>query len=174
MTNASHPRGRRYPPARRRPVPPAKSPRPAVQAHGFLDCHPRIRQVHQVAILGKTFAESGVDLFFEPPLRLGVLGQQIPGPGQRQRRRFLPGDQKRGDLDSQLLVGHRLTGLFVPRRHQHRQQIGAVGRAATALADHVIDGVPQYRASGLESTVFRPAGRCRRDRATRSSCRYVR
>ena len=44
---------------------------------------------------------------------LPVLRQQIPDPCQRERRRLLTREQEGGHLDAELVVGHRLSGLFV-------------------------------------------------------------
>ena len=157
MTNASHPRGRRNPPSSSS----ASACREKPHAGGyrrmrFVDHHARIRQIREIGVLGRPSVEHGVDLLLEPPLRVRVLRQQIPGPRQRQRRRLLARQQKRRDLDPQLLVGHRLAGLLVARRHQHRQQIGAVRRTLRRRsADDVIDGAAQHGPRRLEPPVPR-------------------
>ena len=122
----------------------------------------------QIGVLGWTSVEHGVDLLLESPLRRWVLREQIPGPGQCQRRRLLTRQQKRRHLNPKLLVGHRLAGFLVARRQQHGKQIAVGRRIVPALADDVIDGSPEYGPRGLELSVLRrwqPIGQSERPEA---------
>ena len=146
MTNASHPRGRRKPPSSSS----ASACREKPHAGGyrrmrFVNDHARVGQAREIGGTRAGVRRAPRRSLPRVAVAPRVLRQQIPRPRQRQRRRLLTGEQKRRDLDAELLVGHRLAGLLVARRHQHGEQVGAVGRGASALADDVIDRAAEHR-----------------------------
>ena len=60
----------------------------------------------------------------------GMLRKQVPRPGQRDRRRFVPGNEEGDHLVAQLLVAHCLARILVTRFHEQREQVPALGGAA--------------------------------------------
>jgi hypothetical protein len=118
-----------------------------VEPHGFGDDGARVRQRGEVLDAGRArrgaAAEDGCELVVQPALDVGVLGEEIPGPGERVRRRLVAGEEERHHLVAELGVAHRrAVGLVrVGREEEHRQQVaagGGVGGAA-ALGDHAVD-----------------------------------
>jgi len=67
--------------------------------------------------------------------RGGMLGQEIPRPGQRQRRRFVAGQKERHRFVAHLQVRQApaAIGLIVLCRDEHRQQIAAIRVVRAAL-----------------------------------------
>jgi hypothetical protein len=155
MMNAGHPRGRWKPPSSSS----ARACREKPHAGGYRRMVSSItmrvygRFMRSVYSGGRPLSTVSISLL-ESPLRTRVLRQQIPRPRQCQRRRLLTRQQKRRDLNPQLLVCHGLAGLLVARRQQHGKQVGAVRRVAPALADHVIDRSLEHSTGRLEPSVF--------------------
>src|SRR5215510_14367236 len=85
---------------------PGEAPRRRVETHRLVNNHSRVGQVREIAVLRSAPGEYRVDLPFEPLTRRGMLRQQIPRPRERQGSRLLTGEEKRRDLDAQLLVCH--------------------------------------------------------------------
>jgi hypothetical protein len=88
--------------------------------HRFVDHHARIGQVREIGVVGRSLSEHAIELVLESPSRLGVLRQQVPRPRERQRCRFLPGQQERRDLHALRRRGllHDRRGLSVSRHQE--------------------------------------------------------
>ena len=72
-------------------------------------------------------------------LRLRILSQQHPRPGQGIGYRLKPGEKQRQNLIANLLriqVVPVTSGLIVPRRHQHRKQVGMAVQVCIRLPRH--------------------------------------
>ena len=67
----------------------------------------------------------------------GMLAEQVPRPGKRNRRGLVPGQQESQDFVTQLAVGHA-AAIFVAGRHQHGEQVaGVLSAGATVTNDAV-------------------------------------
>ncbi len=73
-------------------------------------------------------------------LRLRVLRQQIPRPGQRIGGRFVSRQKDGHCFIAQLLVSHAApVALFILGQQQHRKQIATIFAARASLFDQAID-----------------------------------
>ena len=75
-------------------------------------------------------------LGLEPRERVGVVQQQVEGPGEPGRGRLVAGKQQRHQLVAQLAVAH-LRAVLEPRRQEQREDVVALGEvwAAPMLGD---------------------------------------
>ena len=80
------------------------------QAQRLLNHHLRVPQPPHVLEPGRPAAEDDGRLVPDGPLRLGVLGQQVPEPGERRGRGVVPGDEQRRHLVPDFPVGERRAG----------------------------------------------------------------
>ena len=95
-----------------------------------------------------------VDLGVEARLRLGVLGDEVPGPGERVRRGLVPGEQDGHHLVAEMAVGHaRAVAFDVGGDEQHRQQVAAVLAAGPPLRDDPVDDAVEKRHRPVEARV---------------------
>ena len=103
---------------------------------------------------GGTTAENRVDLAVEPRLDVGILRQQVPGPGQRVGRGLVAGEKDRDRLVAHLRVGHLPAVSFGVRgRDEKAQQIRAADRRSPPLGDHARDRRVDARLRSLEAPV---------------------
>ena len=69
-----------------------------VEPHCLLDDAAGVIQRRQIVGAGVTAIEGTVDLVFEPLGRLGILREQVPGPGEGVGRCLVTGDEEREDV----------------------------------------------------------------------------
>ena len=78
------------------------------------------------AKVGGAAAEDRVELGVELRLDLGVLRQQVPGPGQGVGRGLVAGHEEGHRLVAELAVGHPPAVVLVLGVQEHREQVAPV------------------------------------------------
>ena len=105
-----------------------------VEPQRLLDHPAGERQPREVVGGGRAAAEHVGDLVAEATLGLGVLGEQVAGPGEGDGRRLVAGPDERDDLVAQLPVGEALAGLLVAGGQEHREQVARIVLGGSAAA----------------------------------------
>src|SRR6185369_7980323 len=79
-------------------------------------------------------------LVVQPALDLGVLREEIPGPGEEIRRRLVAGEEEGHRLVAKLRVAHAATvALGVLREEEHGEQVAAILPRGAPFGDEAID-----------------------------------
>ena len=86
--------------------PPADDPGRRVESHRLREHHLGVREPREIRDAGRAIAENRVELLVETRLDVGILRQQVPGPGQRVGRGLVAGEKDRDRLVAHLRVGH--------------------------------------------------------------------
>ena len=146
-----------------------------IHSQHFADHRIQIGQALEIGHAWSAFAKNASELFVQPRFGGGILAEQIPCPGKRQRRGLVAGKKQRHRLVAQL-PGRHLRAVFVHRAHQHGKQIAVAMPVSLRFA--LLDDSINQRIEETEflrgAPVFRrgPAGRYSK-RRTRAAQRIA-
>src|SRR6516162_1868678 len=85
---------------------PADSPSRGIKAQRFLNHHFGIRKAGEIRETGRASGKHLIELGDERLLDRGVLCEEIPGPGEGVRSRFVAGEEEGHDLVAELNIAH--------------------------------------------------------------------
>ena len=155
MTSASA--GIRYPPITSSFTASGRKPRRRINPHRLRDYAVDVVESGQIFETRRPAFQRRIHFQFNRFPYLGVLGYEVPRPGNSIGDGIVPCLEHRHQFIANLAIGHRLPGLLIARPEKQRHQVTVVDLISPSLLDNAKNEVIQRTDGALEAMVLSKA-----------------